>query len=446
MSAKQGMTAPLKVREYRFLFVGQLISNLGDWLDFLALMVLIAYEWNYGSGALAALAVIIALPWILVAPFAGVFADRWPKRTVMVICDVMRAVIVTGLIFAPNLGILLVLVGLKTVFSTFFLPSQEAAIRMTVPEDLLHAANSLSHFVTQATKVLGPALGGVLVGLFTPRTAFAADAVTFLVSAVVLSQMKPIGADTEDDEEDDEQLGYWQELREGLVHISKSRALITAIVSMTAAVFLLISFDTLSPLALEGLGASRAEFGLAVAAVGFGGVLGAIFVGRYCSEVNPFILMGVAKIMIGALIALMGFALLAETSAPALLWAPVLFVIGVASAGVLIGAPTVVQRETPPELMGRVSTSSQAIPTVFQVAAPLVGAGVAEWQSVGFVYAVAGSSLAVLGVIVVLIRPAVGAAMHDDDDSADDESEQHPPTDALDLLNVTEAVIAPGEP
>ena len=60
-----GMTAPLKLREFRLLFPAQVASNIGDWLDYLALAVLIAYVWEDGPGALAALAVVLAVPWIV---------------------------------------------------------------------------------------------------------------------------------------------------------------------------------------------------------------------------------------------------------------------------------------------------------------------------------------------------------------------------------------------
>ena len=76
--ARQGLTAPLRIRNFRLLFSAQVASNLGDWFDFLALAVLIVYVWDHGPTALAALALVVALPWIFVAPFAGVVADRWP--------------------------------------------------------------------------------------------------------------------------------------------------------------------------------------------------------------------------------------------------------------------------------------------------------------------------------------------------------------------------------
>src|SRR5919112_2044448 len=99
------MTAPLKLREFRLLFTAQVASNVGDWLDYLAL-----------------------------------------------------AAVVAGMIVAPNLPTLLALAFLKVTFSTFFTPAEQATIRRVVPSDQLMAANSLSQFVLQATKVIGPAL------------------------------------------------------------------------------------------------------------------------------------------------------------------------------------------------------------------------------------------------------------------------------------------------
>ena len=412
MSSRLGMSAPLRDRNFRLLFSGQLVSNLGDWLDFLALAVLIAYVWEKGPGSLAALAMVIAVPWIFVAPFSGVLADRWPKRTVMIGADLARAAIVFAFIFAPNLPVLLALVGLKTVFSTLFAPAEQAAIRMVVPENLLFAANSLSQLVEQSTKVIGPALGGLLVSFSSPQTAFAIDGATFLVSAAILSRLPPIGVAGTSAEADEEkgpaESGFWQELREGLVYIARRRALLISMVSFAAAIFLLLAFDSLSPLAFREFGVSKALFGVAIGAIGLGGVLGALAVGRYGGDVNPFVLMGGGSVVIGGLVAVMGVGLLSDLDAPPLLWTPVLFAVGLASAGVLIASPTILQLETPPELMGRVDTSWAAIPTACQLFAPVLGAVVASWQSVGFVFAAAGAGLALVGVVVLIVRPPVG--------------------------------------
>ena len=79
--------------------------------------------WEMGPSALAALSIAIAVPWIFVAPFAGVLVDRWPKKRVLIGSDLVRAALVAGLIVAPSLPVLLVLVFLKTSVATFFAPA-----------------------------------------------------------------------------------------------------------------------------------------------------------------------------------------------------------------------------------------------------------------------------------------------------------------------------------
>ena len=406
------MSAPLRLREYRLLFCGQCVSNLGDWLDFIALTVLIAYVWEMGPSALAALSIAIAIPWIFIAPFAGVWVDRWPKKSVMIGADLARAALVTGLIFAPSLPVLLVLVFLKTSVATFFAPADQATIRIIVPESQLHQANALSQLVTQSTKIIGPALGGLIVAIASPRVAFGVDAVTFLVSAAILSRLRPIDdPSAREAEEDEDEGGYWAELREGLSYIAARRALWLCIIGFGATIFLLFCFDSLSALAFAELGVSKALFGLAIAGIGAGGVLGTIAVGRYGGDVNPFLLLGGGTAIVGGCVTVLGVALLGDLGAPAWIWTPVLVIVGFASAGILVASPTIIQKETPPELMGRVSASATAVPTGLQMFAPIIGAAVAEWQSVGFLFAVAGGALAALGLAIALARVPVGVGV-----------------------------------
>jgi hypothetical protein len=240
--------------------------------------------------------------------------------------------------------------------------------------------------------------------------------VTFLASAAILSRLRPVDdpAARRAEEEAggaDDHGGYWVELREGLAYIAARRALVLCIVGFGATIFLLFCFDSLSALAFQQLGVSKALFGLAIAGIGAGGVVGTIAVGRYGGDVNPFLLLGGGTVIVGGCVTLLGVALLADLGAPPWIWTPVLVVVGVASAGILVASPTIIQKETPPELMGRVSTSATAIPTGLQMFAPIAGAAVAEWQSVGFLFAAAGGALAALGLAVVAARVPVGVGV-----------------------------------
>ena len=143
------LLVPLRNRNFRYLTAGEIVSDLGDWLDFLAIIALIVYRWGLGPTALAAFSVATVLPRVVLAPVAGVLADRLDRRTVMIAADLARVPVVLAMVFAPDLTTLLELVVLKGCFSTFFTPAWQATIRATVPEEDLLAANSLSQVIVQ---------------------------------------------------------------------------------------------------------------------------------------------------------------------------------------------------------------------------------------------------------------------------------------------------------
>jgi MFS family permease len=416
--------APLRHRQFRFLFAGQLVSDLGDWLDFLAMVALIVYRWELGPSALAALAVAAALPGVVVAPWAGVWVDRLPRKQLMIAADLARAVIVLGMVFAPDLPTLLVLVFLKFSFSAVFGPARQAAIRQTVPDEDLLPANGLSQLSIQGTKIIGPLIGAAIVSLWGPRAAFAIDSVTFLISAAFLSQLvlpAPAVVEDEDAEEEEAQdegeaaVGFWGEFRAGIAYIASSRALAVAVLGMSAALFMIFTFDGLGPLALRELGVGEALLGLAMGSVGLGTAVGAIVVSQWGNRLHPFILIGAGMLVAGVSVAVVGLAAMAHANATGLAWIPLWLLIGLAGAAIFVPYGFVLQRETPPALMGRVFASATGLQTACQLAAPVVGAAIAELTGIGFVLAAFGLGLSVVGLAVVIVRPR----MRTGDDTVD---------------------------
>ncbi|HEV7666680.1 MAG TPA: MFS transporter [Chloroflexota bacterium] len=420
MLQRIAILAPLRHRPFRVLFAGQLVSDLGDWLDFLALVALIVYRWDLGPTALAALAIAEVLPMIAVAPIAGVWVDRLPRKQLMIGADLARALIVLGLVFAPELISLLALVFLKMTFSAVFGPARQATISETVPEVDLLPANGLSQLSVQGTKILGPVLGGVIVSLWGPRAAFAVDAVTFLVSAAFLTQLPALLAQGADDDEEDEQpTSFWTELRAGLDFILHTRTLAVSVIGMSAALFMIFTFDDLGPLALRELGVGEALLGLAVGSVGLGTAVGAIVVSQWGSRVQPFLIMGGGKVVAGLAMSAVGVAAILHANATGLAWIPVWLLIGLSGAAIFVPYGFILQRVTPPELMGRVFASANGIQTAFQLSAPVIGAAIAEYFGIGFVLAIFGIGLTLVGVVVMLLRPPVPRESDDDSDAVE---------------------------
>jgi MFS family permease len=388
--------SPMRHPPFRRIFASQVVSGLGDWLDYVGLLTLVAYVWKSGAFSLACLTIAMAVPWIVIAPLSGVWADRLPARALMVGSDLVRAVCVLLYLVAGNLPVLLLLVMCKTTAGTFFSPAERRAVRALSGEDELHSAVALTTFTGQATKVVGPALGGLLVAGAGPHGAFVADSVSFVLSAAVLWGLRvpttggePAAAGKR---------GFRREFREGLSFLVRSRPLLMALAGMTATIFLVFTFDTLSPLTLQALGVPSSMLGFAIAGIGLVAVLGTMFIGQWGDRVPPLRLMSAAQLVVGLFVALVGVAALTHASVSPVAWLAGAILTGVAAAAIVMSFSLTLQRETPQPLLGRVSGAAEVVPTVMQLAAPPIGAAVATGLGVGWVLAVAGGCLAAIGI------------------------------------------------
>ncbi|MGI8857150.1 MAG: MFS transporter, partial [Thermomicrobiales bacterium] len=389
---------------FRALFGGKVVSNLGDWLDILALLTLILYRWNLGPLAWGAYLTAFTLPYAVVGPVAGVWVDRLPRRTVMIACDLARAVVVLGLVWAPNLAAVLVLVTIKSTFSTFFNPAEQAMIRSTVPDDDLVAANSLNKLSDNGARLLGPGLGGLILAVAGLRGAFVADSISFLLSALILTRLPRIVAPPTAAQITRR---FWPEFRAGVTHIARRQALMMAVGSMVAAAFLIRATDTIGVVILKDLGVTAGQLGLSFTCLGVGYVAGAIVVGQWGHRVSPLLVMGLAVLELGSLMAMMGMAVVQQMSGGSVAFfaafpSRLLLGIGFAAGGVAYGA--IVQRETPADLMGRVSATTEMLITVVPLAAPFLVSLIAAWLGVGWAFAIAGGGLMIVGAVVVLAR------------------------------------------
>ncbi len=399
---------PLRHRTYRLLIAGQLISNLGDWLALLALYALIVYQWDQGARGVGALLTAQTLPYAVIAPLAGVLADRWPRRAVMVVCDLARAGTTLGLAWAPNLGVALALVLLTGVCSSLFAPAQSATVRSTVPEEDLLAAGALSTFVTNSARFLGPALGGIVVGFGGARTAFLVDAVSFLASAAILSRLPALA--TTQPSRDEQQQPFGQALLSGLRHLARRRELVLAAASMVAVLCLLRASDTLLPVVGKALGVSEGRLGLFFTGSGLGYIVGAAAVGQWGQRVPPLAIAGAALLAIGGLTALIGLAALRASghNAGALFAAGAL--LGCGYAALLVSYGYVFQRATPPELMGRVSGTMLALNTGAPLLVPLGVTFLTSRLEVSAIYVGTGLALVLIGLVVLGLRSREGDA------------------------------------
>jgi len=182
--------------DFRRLWIGQIISEIGDWLNNIAVLAM-TFELA-GAGrqglALAAYALARHLPLFFFGPIAGVVVDRADRRRVMIAADAARAVLAFGFIFATSfarLSIIYIVGALLFSVSAFFNAAKRAAIpNITHGREQLLSANALSASTTAATIAVGSALGGVIATFVGRNAVFAINALTFLVSAEMIRRIR----------------------------------------------------------------------------------------------------------------------------------------------------------------------------------------------------------------------------------------------------------------
>src|SRR5215213_1356939 len=198
------------------LWAGQAISFVGDAVSMVALVILVVQLTGSGSAVGGAL-VALLLP-TFASPLFGVLADRFDRRAVLVASDLTRALLVLGLVFARDLATIYVLVFLMGLARTVFNPTVRAAFPSVVGGGDLTRANALISGTFSVSETAGPALGGLLVASVGVDAAFLADAVTYLISATLLS-LTPLARP----QRDEDRAGFGEDLKAGFTYLAGAR-------------------------------------------------------------------------------------------------------------------------------------------------------------------------------------------------------------------------------
>jgi MFS family permease len=179
-------------RAFRLLWLGQVVSQMGDWFDTIAVYT-IALRLTGSSRSVALIMVARFLPTVVLGPGAGVIADRFSRRSIMIAADIMRAIVVLGFLFvrrADQMWLVYLITVLQLSFSTFFEPAKTAAIPSIVSDRELVPANAIAAVTWSVMLTLGAAVGGFVAGLFGTNAAFVLDSMTFVASAILIASVR----------------------------------------------------------------------------------------------------------------------------------------------------------------------------------------------------------------------------------------------------------------
>lgn len=361
--------------DYRNLWLARVVSNLGDWFNLLASAALIAQLSGAGT-AISYLFLARLLPVFVMSPFAGVLADRYPRKALMIVSDLTRAATVLCFLLVrrpEDIWLLYTLTVIQFVLSSLYTPAHSALLSNIVRPDELVVANALDSFTWSTMLAVGALLGGIAAAAFGVATAFVLDALTFVVAAWFVAQIRASGSVTSRETHAGNGL---RDIVDGLRYM-RLRPLILGLALVKAGGALVWGAINVMeiPLAQELFplnGNGSLTLGLVYATVGLGTGIGPLIVRRLVGDSHNGALMGIL-LGFGALnlgVVGLGFA-------PSLVWVlAASFFRSLGSGSLWVFSSALLQRTADNEFRGRVFASEFALFTLGQSVSTL-WAGVA---------------------------------------------------------------------
>jgi MFS family permease len=372
------------------LWIGQGTSFVGDAVSMVALVVLVVQI--TGSASAVGGALVARLLPTIASPLAGVLADRVDRRIVLVASDLARAVLVLGLVFARDLATIYVLVFLMGLARTVFNPTVRAAFPSVVGGGDLTRANALISGTFSVSETAGPALGGLLVATVSVDAAFVLDAVTYLISAVMLA-LTPLARP----QREEDSAGFGEDLKAGFTYLGGARVPLAIVLGAFLTVLTInITIPAEVFLARETFKAGNAGYGLLVGLYGGGMVLGSALMAAVGDRVRllPFYFVGV----FASALALVGVGL-----SPAFVFAlGALVVAGVANGTENVTTDTILQKSVPDAFLGRVFSVRFLGFSIGEVFAYGMGGAIVDASGARFTYLLAGAATAAAGLAILV--------------------------------------------
>ena len=410
-TVKGGLT---RNRNFMMLLSAQLVSNLGEWLYIIALLTMVGLKWNATPWEITAITLSMAIPILIGGPIAGVIGDRFNRKMLMIVSDLVRALILVGILFSGNLWQIYVLLVLKGMMDVLFSPAKSGKVKEIVPPEHLEQAVTLSSSIEQIMKIIGPALGGLVMATFGIRECFVVTAVTFLVSALLLigvqGKKKLVPAEETAHgpsarSSDQEKQTFMQDIRAGLSVIYGMPLLLSGLITLCSVLLVLQMADTQTVTLFRMIpGVSDDLLGYCISASGFGTLIAALIVRRI--PWSTLSKMAIGAGVTGAVFATSAVAVV--SSLPEMLVYVILFtaffLAGAGGGMVFIPFQMLLMKRTPEHMTSRVFGTVGSLTSAAVIVGPMLGGFmVTAWGPVP-TFIVSGLGTAMLGVTLLLLK------------------------------------------
>jgi Na+/melibiose symporter-like transporter len=393
-------------RDLRLVLSAGIISLTGDWV----LTIGLIYRVYAVTGSTVASALTMAssfAPQVLLGAVAGVFADRWDRKRTMIAANLLLAAGLLPLLLVRGAGqvwIVFAVMFAEGAVKQFFSPAEQAMVPRLVPDDELLAANALNGQVSNAARLAGSAIGGILVAAGGLTAVTLTDAASFAASAVLLTLVRTSGraAGLGPSGEQVRTIGLrlrliGTELRAGLGLSARHRVLRALMIfALVTSVGEGIMSTLFTPFVEHVLHGSSQAFGLVVAAQAVGGIVGGVVAASTGHRVRASRLLSVGAIVFG----LVDLAIFLYPLGYVAVWPAVagMIVVGVPGALALAGLITLFQRNTEDAYRGRVFGAISTAEGVTVLAGTLGAGFLSQYAGIIPVLAIQGAGYIAAGI------------------------------------------------
>lgn len=401
----------LKDKNFFLLWVAQIVSNFGDRLDQMALIGLVYLRTPGSTIELAKLFSFTILPVFIIGPIAGIFVDRWNRKSTMIICDLIRGVLVLliplVIVYSKSMVGVYILVFIIFSVTRFFLPSKLSIIPDIVHKDKLLLANSLSSTTMMIATIVSFGFSGIIVAALGPQAGFYIDSASYFISAGLLFfvgvklKQKIKDARTYEEMKSIVQRTLIGDIKEGLIYLRDHKD-----IKMVAnTMFILMAgvgsiYIVIIVFIQEALRSSTEYLGILVMFLGIGLFLGSILYGRFGSRFSKRKVINSGLLVTGLIVVI--FAVCLKLAPSFFAAAALSLVLGIFSSPIIVSSNTLLHEVMQDEMRGRVFSSLEIIMHIAFLLFMFLASVAAEKIGRPGVLIIIGLVFSIIGIIKLL--------------------------------------------
>jgi predicted MFS family arabinose efflux permease len=401
-------TEVLKNRDFFFLWLGQIISQLGDRLG---QMALIGFVYLKAPGSTIEIAKILSftiIPVFLIGPLAGVYVDRWDRRRTMYICDFLRTILVLViplfLFYAKYMSPIYLVIFVVFCIGRFFIPAKLSIIPDLVENKDLLIANSLVNITGMIAAILGFGISGVLVEWWGAKSGFYLDALTFFISAALIflitKKSSASGGFRKVSKEIVEVIkkSVLQEVKDGFLYFMKDKDIrFTAGVTFILWSALGAIYVVLIVFVQNTLHSATKDLGLLIMFLGIGLFLGSLIYGRFGQRLSQYKTIFSSLFLSG--IMLVVFALTIERYPNFFVAAMLSFLLGLLVSPIMIASNTIIHNVSDNDMRGKIFSSMEIVMHLGFLLFMFISSVLADRFSHTLILVIVGCLFSSLGII-----------------------------------------------